>query len=166
MPTSSVEFAFYAPGVRTLLCVVSSLWINKRLVLKVVRADNFPLGSVLLHKTGLGNQWAVAQVISTLHGNVQLVHMDIPEPTVYSEAPTSDHILPLVLHSDISIVLGSGKRIGILSIYSLVLQNLDYRSFIDLHLFTDCFTKISLHSSQMIKCSAKLEHSCSISFQS
>ena len=75
----------------------------------MVQAYDFPLGSVLLHKTGLGNQWAVSQVVGNGNNVLTLSHLESSNKETHTVDPKSDDILPLVLHSDVTIVLGNGQ---------------------------------------------------------
>ena len=68
-----------------------------------VQASHFPLGQAVFYKTGLGNQWALAQVHSTEQGRV----------SVKSEkgevlTPTPEDVLPVALYSDITVTIGGG----------------------------------------------------------
>jgi len=74
----------------------------------MLQAAHFPLGSTLLQKTGLGNQWAVARVVAIHNELIKVAPVEVDESQAKFVKPNSDSILPLVLHTDISIVIGKG----------------------------------------------------------
>ena len=79
----------------------------------MVRAAHFPLGALLLHKTGIGNQWAVLQLLARKDGFLYLgSHRDdLQSGKTIRVLPSSGDIRPLGNYSEaFTIVLPKGSE--------------------------------------------------------
>ena len=68
----------------------------------MVLSHHFPLGSPVLHKTGIGNQWAVKQVVARKDGYLYLGNSkeDLHSNRAVRVLPSSEDLRPLGNYSD------------------------------------------------------------------
>ena len=106
--------------------------ITPMFCLQRVTVSHFPLGSALLYKTGLGNQWALGLVLGSSRGLLQVGEsMDKPHPKLFPA--DSEDLLPVCFSSDgMTIISGNGEShtfcfhyfmIGVYSPHSRIFQS-------------------------------------------